>query len=102
MSYYKYIDEDQVFECVKNGQRLTENEVHFLVAECATEDGECGENMRWVVPMYSIVNVDGQHYIIYWYKGLTEYQENEYPDQIAKKVQKVKRVITVEDWEEIE
>ena len=31
-----------------------------------------------------------------------EYQDNEYEAQYARKVQKVKRVITVEEWEEIE
>ena len=102
MSYYSRINEDAVFEAVKNGTRLTSDEVHFLVAECACEDGDNGEDMRWVTPMYSVINIDGQHYILYWYKGLTEYQENEYPDQVAKKVQKVTRVITIEDWEEIE
>lgn len=102
MSYYAHINTDAVFDAVKNGLRLTENEVHFLVNECACEEGECGEHHRWHAPMYSIVNIDGQHYILYWYCGLTEYQENEYPDQIAKKVIKVKRVITVEEWEEIE
>ena len=100
--YYQSIDEDKVFECVKNGIRLTEQEVHFLVAECACEEGDNGGGMRWVTPMYSIINVDGQHYILYWYRGLTEYQENEYPDQVAKKVQKVTRIVTIEDWEEIE
>lgn len=102
MSYYSRINEDAVFEAVKNGTRLTSDEVHFLVAECACEDGDNGEDMRWVAPMYSVINVDGQYYILYWYKGLTEYQENEYPDQVAKKVQKVTRVITIEDWEEID
>ena len=101
MSYYKNINEDKVFDCVKQGIRLTEDEVHFLVTECACEDGDNGEDMRWVAPMYSVINVDGQYYILYWYCGLTEYQENEYPDQVAKKVQKVTRVITIEDWEEI-
>ena len=102
MSYYSRINEDAVFEAVKNGTMLTSDEVHFLVAECACEDGECGEDLRWVAPMYSIINVEGEHYILYWYRGLTEYQENEYEAQYARKVQKVKRVITIEEWEEIE
>ncbi len=102
MSYYKYINEDKVFDCVKQGLRLTEDEVHFLVAECACEDGECGEDLRWVTPMYSIINIEGEHYILYWYRGLTEYQNNEYEAQYARKVQKVKRVITIEEWEEID
>ena len=102
MSYYRNIDEEKVIQCVREGQRLTENEVHFLVAECAIEEGDNGEDMRWVAPMYSIVEIDNDYYILYWYRGLTEYQENEYPDQIAKKVKKVKRVITIEDWEEID
>ena len=102
MSYYSRINEDTVFEAVKNGTRLTSDEVHFLVAECSCEDGECGEDLRWVAPMYSIINVDGEYYILYWYRGLTEYQDNEYATQYARKVQKVKRVITVEEWEEIE
>jgi hypothetical protein len=102
MSYYSRINEDAVFEAVKNGTMLTSDEVHFLVAECACEEGECGEHLRWHVPMYSIINVEGEHYILYWLLGLTEYQEDEYEAQYARKVQKVKRVITVEEWEEIE
>lgn len=102
MGYYRDIDEDTIFDCIKNGQRLTSQEVEFLICECACEEGDNGEDMRWVAPMYSVINLDGQHYILYWYRGLTEYQENEYPDQIAKKVKKVKRVITVEEWEEID
>lgn len=102
MSYYRNINTDAVFDAVKNGTMITSDEVHFLVTECACEEGECGDHLRWHAPMYSIINIDGEHYILYWYRGLTEYQDDEYEAQYARKVQKIKRVITVEEWEEIE
>ena len=36
--------------------------------------------------------------MINWYRGNTEYQEDEYENQFLEEVEKVKKVVEVEEW----
>lgn len=44
---------------------------------------------RWSVPVEIIFEFEGKYYSIWYKRGLTEYQDNEWLDQIAVPVKKV-------------
>ena len=54
---------------------------------------------RWDEDVTSIIEIKGEFYAIDWSRGLTEYQENEYPCQ-PKRVKKVvkDKIYTVEAY----
>ena len=83
------------------GERLTAKEVKDIIKENAYLDYEIVEEIsdghgRWVEYMTTIIELgNGDYYALYWNRGLTEYQENEFEAQIATPVEK-KEVITYE------
>ena len=86
---------------LKNREMLTEDDVRALLYDYEYES-ETGEVNRWTIDMYSIIEwSDGSFYSIYWRRGATEYQENEYFTQIATPVHQVTKTIVVTEWEEI-
>lgn len=85
---------EEVYGKLKNGERLSENEIKYLVwdSDGFIEEIE-GDDHRWQKEIQTIIDVDGQLYAIDWMRGLTECQENEYLYQ-PYKVKKVEKVIT--------
>lgn len=85
---------DEIYNKLKNGELLSENEIKHLVwdSDGFIEEIE-GDDHRWQKEMQTIIDIDGQLYAIDWMRGLTECQENEYLDQ-PYKVRKVEKVIT--------
>ena len=61
-------------------------------------DEELERPCRWVTPVTTIIEFFGHYYMINWYRGNTEYQENEYEAQILEEVEKVEKVVEVEEW----
>lgn len=93
--------EEEIINAIKDpAYSWTEDDSRFLVYNYSITDIEYDEN-RWTRSMGSIIKLgDNQHYIIYWGRGLTEYQENEFYDDKPVAVHKVTKTITVETWEE--
>lgn len=59
---------------------LTIEEIKELVYEFNGEEIS-GEKLRWVQVMETIVELQGRYFVIPWYQGLTELQENEFYEQ---------------------
>ena len=57
---------------------------------------------RWYYPIDVIFELEGTSFSFTYYRGLTEYQENEFDDMKAVPVHKVVKTIVVEEWEVIE
>ena len=76
-------------------RKFTEQEVEDLVW-----DGEIteGEARRWSSTNTSVVTIDDKQYELYYEHGLTEMQENEYEEQEAPEVKKVKETVVIEKW----
>lgn len=71
----------------------------FLVEKEKSDISDAG---RWTIERSFIVTFDGiDFYRVRWSRGLTEYQDDEYWSQVLEPVRKVKKVITVEEWETI-
>ena len=76
-----------------------ENELQELCYEYAfIFDIGDGENGRWQKYMETIIEVDGRYFQINWSQGLTEYQENSYPNQPYEVFKHTKEVTTTKTW----
>lgn len=85
-------------EKVKAKITLTENEIKEVVNEYSIEDIP-GEDNRWTRNITSIIQIDNEYYMINWERGLTECQEDYYPEQPVKVIKEEKVVTqTVVEW----
>ena len=73
----------------------------FLIWEYPEVDVEYGENRRWSRSVNTIVQIGDRFFSIDWEEGLTEMQPNEYLGDNIVEVRKVKKLIEVEQWEEV-
>lgn len=55
---------------------------------------------RWTIPEDIIFKLDGRFFCIWFSRGLTEYQEDEWEDQVAIEV--CPKQITVTTWEVVD
>lgn len=76
---------------------FTEKELMDMMFFLDEVDRKEGEDLRWVKPITSIFEICGRFFAIDWYKGLTEYQNNEYDEQ-PYEVTKHTKQITVTEW----
>lgn len=81
---------------IDNGELLTSNELSKLVYDYDIDTQE-GDDGRWVRGMYTVVELAGRYFGISWFKGLTEYQDNEF-DYQPEEVERHEKVITVTEW----
>lgn len=91
-------------EKILNGIKLTSDEVNQIVWEDTEEDEgifihdtEFGDDTRWFRFIGVILKIDNRFFRIWYLKGLTEYQPNEYESQVAEEVVPVE--VTRVEWE---
>lgn len=75
----------------KTGEELTEKEIKTLIWDGYIDEIE-GETHRWYREVKTIIKIDSELYAIDWDRGLTELQENEYPNQPYRVVRKEKQI----------
>ena len=75
------------------------DELHIEEIACDSVYEQVFGKSRWYEYVTSIIEIKGEFYAIDWSRGLTEYQENEYPCQ-PKRVKKVvkDKIYTVEAY----
>jgi len=59
-----------------------------------------GDLHRWDIDVTSIRRKGDKYYAIYWSKGLTENQENDFSCAYIEEVTPVKRTVEVTEWME--
>lgn len=93
--------EEEIIKAIEDPERpWTKYDSRFLLYDYEIDSIEYDES-RWTRSMGSIIRLGADHYyIIYWERGLTEYQENGFYDDRPTPVHKVTKTITVETWEE--
>lgn len=81
-----------------NGKKLTADEIKYIYYEEIFEqvDRFGGDDCRWVRPITVVYRINASYYSIYYYKGLTEYQKDEFENQVADEVEK--RPVTTYEW----
>ena len=83
---------------IVNGEELSADEVQYIYygevfPQVDRISGDEGRQYRYITVVYEI---NGSYYSIYYYKGLTEYQEDEFESQVADEVEK--RPVTTYEW----
>lgn len=73
--------EEELYQKITSGERLTERELRSLVQEFDPVDEIEGDDLRWTRCVESIVELCGHYYSICWQRALTECQEDEFWDQ---------------------
>lgn len=91
-------------EKILNGIELSVSEVQQIIWEDTEEDEEIfihdteiGDDTRWSRPIGIIIKVDNRFFRIWYLKGLTEYQPDDYEKQVAEEVVPVE--VTRIEWE---
>lgn len=104
MNEIKFINEyKQAITHLKAGEDLTEKEIKTLIWDSYVIDEIEGETHRWYREVKTIIKIDSELYAIDWNRGLTELQENEYPNQPYSVVKKEKQItVTYYEREENE
>lgn len=93
--------EDEILRKIDNKEYLTEEEIKFLIDKDYVEEDLNVDKHRWCTHVDVVICIQNRFFKGFWMEGNTEIQENEYPKQKLKEVELVKKVIEVEEWEEI-
>lgn len=94
--------EDIMYSKIESKEQLTEEELSDLVCDYGFETNlDANNDGRWVIPASTVVSLKGKYFMIDWFKGKTELQENEYPNQ-PYEVEPKEKVITIKVWEKKE
>lgn len=99
--YYEEHFEELMCQKIDNQVTLTDKELYRLLDYEIEEEREYGEDDRWSKGVSSIIKLCDRYFLLYWRKGLTEMQENEFYDQPyeVEKVQYEKTITVTEWWE---
>lgn len=83
---------------IVKGEELSADEVQYIYyGEVFPQvDYIDGDEGRWNRHITVVYEINYSYYSIYYYKGLTECQENEFESQVANEVEK--RPITTYEW----
>ena len=74
--------ERQIVALLNNGELCSEDDILSLINNYGIDEyTSYGDNGRWNRPVSNIISIDGCFYCITWYEGLTEMQDNFYPNQ---------------------
>lgn len=87
--------------CVKAGCCISGEIVKYLFQERygrIVDSGYVGfeDATRWTISHWAVFDFGGEHYRVWMESGLTDYQGNEYYDQIPERV--VLREVRVDEW----
>ena len=89
-------DYDETVNKLKSGDKLSEREIKTLVYDGVEVDEIEGDSGRWTQGVQTIIDIDGELWAIDWYRGLTEYQENEFYNQPYRVVKREKQIVVTE------
>jgi hypothetical protein len=86
---------------IVNGEELSADEVQCIYyGEVFPQvDHIGGDEGRWYRYITVVYEINDSYYSIYYYKGLTEYQEDKFESQVADEVEK--RPVTTYEWVEV-
>lgn len=92
-----------VIKKILNREELSEGEVYSIIIEEFSPDikivkENSYEHKRWTEIRDSIIQIENRYFTLWWESGLTEYQENYYPTQIAEEVRLQKKMIEITEW----
>lgn len=92
-----------IIKKILNKEELSEHEVYSIIIEEFSPDIKVVEensygNRRWTETRGIVIQIENRYFTLWWESGLTEYQENYYPVQIAEEVRPQKKMIEITEW----
>lgn len=81
-----------IIDKILSGKELTEDEVNeivFGIADIEIVDKIIEERHRWTILETIVFKIYERYFQIYYYSAATEYQADEFPEQIAMEVEKI-------------
>lgn len=88
---------EEILKKIDNKEFLSEKEIKTFVHDNCEVDEIEGEEHRWYRVITTIIEINNRYFAICWNRGLTEYQENEYPNQ-PYEVESKDEIITIKKW----
>lgn len=76
---------------------IDKHDICTLICEYNVDE-EDGYHGRWTTDVITIIKFNGHYYRVYGQRGNTEYQKNEYESQILEEVEKIKKMVEIEEW----
>ena len=91
-------DDKELENKIVNGEELSADEVQYIYygRVFPQVDYIGGDEGRWNRYITVVYEINDSYYSIYYYKGLTEHQEDEFESQVADEVEK--RPVTTYEW----
>ena len=89
--------EQYIINKYDNNEELTPGDIRTLVLEFEHERKE-HESLRWTRWVDVVVKLEDRYFMVGYYEGLTEVQDNEYDDTSIVEVMPVEKTITIIDW----
>ena len=84
------------------GKKFSECQIADMAFDFQVEHEEYGDRHRWQLDVTTYINVEGRVFRVDWLRGLTENQENEYPNQPVEVRKKTyQKTITVTEYEPV-
>ena len=88
---------EEILKKIDNKEILSEKEIKTFIHDNYEVDEIEGEEHRWYRIITTIIEINNRYCAINWNRGLTECQENEYPNQ-PYEVEPKDEVITIKKW----
>lgn len=102
--YYREHFNEIMVDKIDKGEPLTDTELQTLVYDGCEVQHDEGDRGRWTVAIRSIILLCNRYFEINWYKGLTEYQNDEFFDQpveVVKHTYEKTIVVEITEWTKI-
>ena len=95
------LDYKELKNKIVNGEELSADEVQYIYyGEVFPQVDRIGSDEgRWYRYITVVYEINASYYSIYYYKGLTEYQKDEFESQVADEVEK--RPVTTYEWAKV-
>lgn len=94
--------EETVLQKIDDEYALTEDEIKELLFDGYVVEEIEGDSGRWEKSMTSIVQIKDRYFSINWQKGLTEMQEDSFPELSPEEVESYEETVVVKKWRPIE
>lgn len=94
--------EGTILQKIDDEYALSEEEIKELLFDGYVVEEIEGDSGRWEKSMTSIVQIKDRYFSINWQKGLTEMQEDSFPELSPEEVTPYEEQIVVKKWKPIE
>lgn len=93
--------ESKVLFKTDKGLKLSKDEIEDIRWNCEIVEETIIDEMRWQNEVEAVVQIGDRFFLVSWYSGKTEDQEDTFWSQKLIEVKKVEKTTIIETWEPI-